>query len=152
MKLFQIFAAAVVFGAALPACAQHSCTQASVYESVEVADNPFSLADILETACPSLQAAAARVVLGGIPSSGSARVIEGSKVRQLLLELWNQLPHGSGDFDLRIPERITIRRGGDHISCSELARALAQQVKAQGAFSTPADIPPLGPEDFVASR
>ena len=100
----------------------------TVESNVEVAGGEFSLADLLaQGSCSSLRRAAAGVRMGSAPLAGSVRVIEGSEIRTLLNRVAATLePETRGLSEMRIPERVTVRRAGTRASCADIgARILA---------------------------
>jgi hypothetical protein len=91
----------------------------AVLASVDLAEGPLSLADLLApSTCPQLRRAAAGVRLGSVPLAGSARVILGSDVAILL----EKLPIAAGERPgaWRVPPRVTVRRAGPRASCADL--------------------------------
>lgn len=117
-------------------------------ESVEVRSEVFSLADLLPaTGCAQLSPYASQVVLGKIPREGGVRVLDGANVLALLSQLAHREENnGSVSFD--VPPRISVRRWGSGLSCSEIADRIFTRSDAVGrSNSAECAVPGLIPRD-----
>jgi hypothetical protein len=112
--------------------------ECAVQAGVEVNDGEFSLADLLPPdICPGFRHLAARLLLGRSPLPGSTRVFSGEEIRTLIKkslslgsETTNEPPR------VRVPERITVRRSGARLSCTEILGSITQA----SSLETPAAI------------
>lgn len=120
-----------------PASGQAAC-DAEVTANVEVVEGEFSLAELLaRSTCPALLHAASRVRLGTAPLPGSVRVLEGNEVRTLLQKVAASVENDLCESkNLRVPERVTVRRAGARANCTGIV----------GKIFTPLDAHPVTTE------
>ena len=125
----------VLVAVSLPCAAGQACKNVAVEASVEIAQGELTLADLLtRNSCPQWREAAAQVSLGAAPRGGSARVLDGRRVRLLLEGLGNNLDQKVEEAgSMQIPERIVVQRAGAVKSCSAIAGFLAGATSAQMA-------------------
>jgi hypothetical protein len=129
MKKLRILVAMVALAVLSAACSgQSTCARTNVLSHVEIAGEELSVADLLAPgACPELRRAAAAVRLGAAPLSGSVRVLQENQVRELLEKLYRNGDLGLKQaHELRIPQRITVRRADTRTPCPDLTTALTQ--------------------------
>ena len=131
-------------GLMLPGSQGRADCAVNVRSSVEVAAAPFSLADLLSPAsCREVLQSAARIPLGYAPLPGSVRVLTGEEVRSWI-DRAASLAHIR--VQVRVPERVSVRRLGTQLSCREitLKTASADSIEAAACSSAgriPADAP-----------
>jgi Chaperone for flagella basal body P-ring formation len=122
MKL-PILTAFLIAVSVLPSLSsgQIAC-DAVVAANIEVAKAEFSLADLLATStCPALRRAASRVRLGKAPLPGSVRVLAGDEVRAYLHNVTANVENSLGwSANLRVPERVSVRRAGARANCADI--------------------------------
>jgi hypothetical protein len=125
----------VLVAVSLPCAAGQACKNVAVEASVEIAQGELTLADLLtRNSCPQWREAAAQVSLGAAPRAGSARVLDGRRVRLLLEGLGDHLDQKVEEAgSMQIPERIVVQRAGAVKSCSAIAGFLAGAASAQMA-------------------
>jgi hypothetical protein len=125
----------VLVAVSLPCAAGQACKNVAVEASVEIAQGELTLADLLtRNSCPQWREAAAQVSLGAAPRAGSARVLDGRRVRLLLEGLGDHLDQKVEEAgSMQIPERIVVQRAGAVKSCSAIAGFLAGATSAQMA-------------------
>jgi hypothetical protein len=116
----------------LPGCAQPACGPVVVRAEVEAAPGALSLADLLAPGtCPQVYREAAQVNLGTVPRAGSARVLEGSQIRQLMEGFGTERGIPEQIIPERIiperiiPERILVRQARAVKTCAEIAEFLS---------------------------
>jgi Chaperone for flagella basal body P-ring formation len=127
------FVAGAMLAAACPLCARTQCEKVTVLDHVEVAAINVWLNDLLAAgSCPEVERAAARHRLGAAPLPGSVRVLEGEEVRGLLQEILLRSERTIGkEVLLNVPERVSIRRTGARMSCSDLKGRLFDWWRAE---------------------
>ncbi|HLW89266.1 MAG TPA: flagella basal body P-ring formation protein FlgA [Terriglobales bacterium] len=114
-----------------PLAAQPRCAKIGVRAAAEVGDSGVALADLLTAeTCPAIRHAAAMVWLGNAPQPGSARVFDSSEIRRALHELDLAGPPGETE-DVRVPERIVVRRAGARTLCSEIEDFVARSLRSR---------------------
>jgi hypothetical protein len=97
-----------------------SCARVAVRSDVEISAGELYLSDLLEPEVSATFAqAASRIHLGKAPLGGSARVLEGAEIRQRLDQVQDEIDKEPCRA-WNVPERITVRRAGNRISCKEL--------------------------------
>lgn len=127
----MVIASGIFAAGSVPCAAEPVCTQVTVEARVEAGPGRLTLADLLAPeACAQLRQAAAQVSLGMGPRPGSARVLDGRRVRFLLEGLAIRTEQNVKAARLQVPERIVIEREETTKSCSQIAGFLA------GATST----------------
>ncbi|MGP0020489.1 MAG: flagella basal body P-ring formation protein FlgA [Candidatus Sulfotelmatobacter sp.] len=126
MKSFLIAACIASFWLGAGVSPGGASCRVTVRATVEVSAE-FSLADLLGSgSCLQMRRAAARVLLGGAPMTGSVRVLAGNEVRSVLQKLAAHLGQDSGELvTVLVPERITVRRAGARASCADIARSIS---------------------------
>jgi Chaperone for flagella basal body P-ring formation len=114
--------------------ATFSCRPVAIASQIEAAAGELTLADLFPpSTCPELSSAARRVHLGNVPLPGSERTLAGGQIRGLLQMLNGTLALPEKFWT--VPERITIRRAGQHESCMNLSRELLSKLPAVAGFS-----------------
>jgi Chaperone for flagella basal body P-ring formation len=122
-----------------PCAAELGCERVVVEASIEIVQGELTLADLLAPgSCPQWHQAAAQVSLGAAPRSGSARVLDGRRVRDLLEGLVNHPEQKVEEAEgMQIPERIVVQRTGATKSCAEIAGFLASAAPANEMAGAP---------------
>jgi hypothetical protein len=111
--------------------AEPVCRQVTVQAMVETAREKLTLQDLLAPdSCAQMRQAAAEVPLGLAPRGGIVRVLDGQEVRRQLEGLKDGHLGLGKNVELKIPERILIRRAGAMKSCAEIARFVASAASA----------------------
>lgn len=113
---------------------------------VEIQSGNLSLADLLmPDTCSELRQAAAQLPLGATPLPGSVRVLEGREVRSALQKLVGSEPGRVRAAGMQVPERISVRRSGAHITCQEIAAVIEKDLrKRQPGKAGPSGQPIVG--------
>ncbi|MGO9439447.1 MAG: flagella basal body P-ring formation protein FlgA [Terriglobales bacterium] len=122
----MVIASGIFAAGSVPCAAEPVCTEVTVEARVEAGSGRLTLADLLAPgACLQLRQAAMQVILGTAPQPGSARVLDGRRVRLLLEGLASRTEQNVKAARLQIPERIVIKREETTKSCSQIAGFLA---------------------------
>ena len=140
MRRFAIALMSGMFAVvSLPCAAEPACTKLAVESTVEIGRGELTLADLLAPGrCPQWREAAAQVSLGAAPQLGSARVLDGRRVRLLLEALANHPEQKVEEArGMQIPERIVVQRGGAAKSCADIAGFLAGAAPADEMAGAP---------------
>jgi len=136
-RLALMLIAGMLVAASVRCRAGQACTAVTIEPRVEAGAGELTLADLLARgACPEWRAAAARVRLGGVPRSGSVRVLDGREIRRLLEELEGGVKLGKAG-GMAIPERIVVKRRGATKSCAEIARFVAGAAPVEDLANVP---------------
>ncbi|HEY6769644.1 MAG TPA: flagella basal body P-ring formation protein FlgA [Candidatus Sulfotelmatobacter sp.] len=119
--LAVIFIHGILLAAPLPSVAQRACTKLVVKSDVQVEPGELTLASLLvDGACTEWREAAAQVSLGASPRAATPRVLEGSRISDLLANLVSpDIMSGT-----QVPQRIQVRQAGAVKSCGDIARQL----------------------------
>jgi hypothetical protein len=118
------------------ASAEQRCSKIVLSPNIHVRDGLLSLADLLPSeGCPALLAAASRVPLGRAPLPGSARVLSGDGVRQLLEDVYSPTAHTEGPVEFKIPNRIALTRSDARMTCADIAGKIATAVRSRPPVS-----------------
>ena len=132
MRLRMALVTAVVGFVPLPSAAQSVCRRVTFQAHVEVRREEIALADLMAgNTCPPLRAAAVRISLGAAPRAGSLRVFTGDEIRRRVETLAGGVA-GEWMTGIPIPERIAVRREATRMSCSGIARFLAEESSLGG--------------------
>ena len=132
-RVAMVLISASVMGASFYCGAEQVCVHVAVRATYETAKANLTLADLLAPDCLLLHEAAAHVDLGAAPRLGSVRVIEGSQIRRLLIDLRNEDTGLKKRMVLEVPERIEVRRSEAIKSCAEIADFLVRAVPVRSA-------------------
>jgi len=132
-RLVMAMVSGVIVAVSLPCAAESACKRVVVEASIKIGPGELTLADLLAPgSCPQWYQAAAQVSLGAAPRSGSARVLDGRRVRVLLEGLANRPGQKAEEAGARqIPERVVVQRIGATKTCAEIAGFLAGAASAE---------------------